>query len=84
MSARALHKLFIGNLPWTVGTRELKLYFSEFGHVSSANVVFDRNTGFSRGYGFVIFSTAEGLTSAKDKGTHHLEGNTINIRATSN
>lgn len=83
MATRSIYKLFVGNLPWTVGTRELKLYFSEFGHVSSANVIFDRNTGFSRGYGFVVFSTPDGINSAKNKTTHNLEGNSLNVRVSS-
>lgn len=80
MAARSVNKLFISNLPWTVGTRELKHYFSEFGHVSSCNVVFDKNTGFSRGYGFVVFATPDAIDAAKGK-THNLEGNNISIRA---
>lgn len=81
MASRSIYKLFVNNLPWTVGSKELRHYFSEFGHVASANVVFDRNTGFSRGYGFVVFSTADGIEAAKSRENHNLEGNNIGVRA---
>jgi len=81
MATRSAYKLFVANLPWTVGTRELKQYFSEFGHVANSNVVFDRNTGFSRGYGFVVFSTQEAYNNAKSKSLHTLEGSNLSIRA---
>ncbi|XP_067005343.2 SRA stem-loop-interacting RNA-binding protein, mitochondrial-like [Anabrus simplex] len=84
MAARAIHKLFVGNLPWTVGHRELKTYFSEFGHVVTASVVFDRNTGISRGYGFVIFSIQGGYENATNRQNHSLEGNTLSIQPASN
>lgn len=84
MSARAIHKLFVGNLPWTIGSRELKAYFSEFGHVVSATVVFDRNTGLSRGYGFVLFGTRGGYDSATNKQTHTLEGNVLSVQPAGN
>jgi RNA recognition motif-containing protein len=46
-------KLFVGNLPWSVGDAELEEVFSPHGQVSSARVITDRDTGRSRGFGFV-------------------------------
>jgi cold-inducible RNA-binding protein len=46
-------KLFVGNLPWSVGDAELEEVFSPLGQVSSARVITDRDTGRSRGFGFV-------------------------------
>lgn len=84
MAARAIKKLFVGNLPWTIGSRELKAYFSEFGHVISATVVFDRNTGLSRGYGFVLFSTQGGYDTATNRQSHVLEGNMLSVQPAGN
>jgi RNA recognition motif-containing protein len=46
-------KLFVGNLPWSVGDAELEEVFSPHGQVTSARVITDRDTGRSRGFGFV-------------------------------
>lgn len=48
-----MKKLFVGNLPYSATDQDLHEAFSAFGQVSSANVVLDRETGRSRGFGFV-------------------------------
>lgn len=50
-------KLFVGNLPWSVGDVELENIFSPHGAVQSARVITDRDTGRSRGFGFVEMET---------------------------
>jgi RNA recognition motif-containing protein len=46
-------KLFVGNLAWSVGDTELGELFAAHGNVQSARVISDRDTGRSRGFGFV-------------------------------
>ena len=46
-------KLYVGNLPWGIGNQELEDLFSSYGTVTSANVITDRDTNRSRGFGFV-------------------------------
>ncbi len=46
-------KVYVGNLPWSVGDAELGELFAQFGTVESASVVTDRESGRSRGFGFV-------------------------------
>jgi len=46
-------KLFVGNLPWSVDSVMLEDIFRDYGEVSSARVITDRETGRSRGFGFV-------------------------------
>jgi RNA recognition motif-containing protein len=77
MASRNLQKLFVSNLPFSVGHRELRKYFQEFGRVVSANVVFDRKTGISKGYGFVVFGSKKALESLENKQKHILEHNSI-------
>ena len=48
-----LSKLYIGNLPWSTTEDEVREYFAEFGAVHSVTIVLDRETGRSRGFGFV-------------------------------
>lgn len=75
-------KLFVGNLPWSVGHQELRKYFKEFGRVITANVIFDKKTGCSKGYGFVIFSNKSVLASLESKPKLALEGHNLNIHPT--
>jgi len=46
-------KLFVGNLPWSVGDAELEDMFRDHGEIESVRVITDRETGRSRGFGFV-------------------------------
>ena len=46
-------KLFVGNLPWSVGDAELEDLFQDLGTIQSVRVITDRDTGRSRGFGFV-------------------------------
>jgi RNA recognition motif-containing protein len=48
-----LKKIYVGNLSWNTSDSELKDLFVAHGQVASATVVLDRNTGRSRGFGFV-------------------------------
>jgi len=50
------HKLYCGNLPESVGSMDLGQYFQELAEVVDATVMMDRETGRSRGFGFVAFS----------------------------
>lgn len=79
-SAGKAIRLFVGNIPWTVSSGELRKYFSEFGYIVNANVVFDRNTGISRGYGFVTLGNQSVYESVKNTKTHFLEGQTLTVR----
>ncbi len=47
------NKLYVGNLPYTVRDEDLQKAFGEFGQVSSAKVMMERDTGRSKGFGFV-------------------------------
>jgi len=45
--------LYVGNLPWSTTTEDLNAMFQPFGTVARAQIVMDRETGRSRGFGFV-------------------------------
>jgi cold-inducible RNA-binding protein len=51
------NKLYVGNLAYSVGDADLQQRFAEFGAVTSAKVMMDRDTGRSKGFGFVEMST---------------------------
>ncbi len=50
-------KLYVGNLPHTMTEEQLHTLFSEAGHVASAKIITDRQTGQPRGFGFVEMET---------------------------
>jgi RNA recognition motif-containing protein len=52
-------KLYVGNLSFNTTSEDLREYFSQAGNVESASVVEDRDTGRSRGFGFVEMSSRE-------------------------
>ncbi len=52
-------KLYVGNLSFDTTTQDLETMFGELGTVQSANLIEDRETGRSRGFGFVEMSTKE-------------------------
>jgi RNA recognition motif-containing protein len=52
-------KLYVGNLPFSVTDFILESNFAEFGRVSSAKVMMDRESGHSKGFAFVEMATAE-------------------------
>ncbi len=52
-------KLYVGNLSFQTSNEDLNTLFSQAGTVESANIVEDRETGRSRGFGFVEMSTTE-------------------------
>jgi RNA recognition motif-containing protein len=68
-------KLFVGNLPWTVDDAQLREMFESLGEVHSASVVMDRETGRSRGFGFVEMDDADAQRAISE-----LNGKTIQSR----
>ena len=59
-------RLFVGNLPYSVGERELEAAFAEYGTVVSTVVIRDDESGRSRGFGFIEMETDEMAESAAD------------------
>jgi cold-inducible RNA-binding protein len=57
-------KLYVGNLTYQVSDSDLEQLFSEFGSVQSAQVIMDRDTGRSKGFGFVEMSSENEATAA--------------------
>jgi RNA recognition motif-containing protein len=57
-------KLYVGNLSYNTTEDGLRNLFSGFGSVTSAKIVFDRETGNSKGFGFIEMSTEEEANAA--------------------
>lgn len=73
-------KLFVGGLPFSTTDDELQAAFADFGSVVSAKVITDRETGRSRGFGFVEFgSDDEGRAAIAGLDDKELGGRTIHV-----
>jgi len=83
--ASAMKKLYVGNLPWSTTDNELQALFADVGQVLSARVITDRETGRSRGFGFVEMddagaSRAIAELNGKEMGGRPLRVNEANER----
>ncbi|MCO4762647.1 MAG: RNA-binding protein, partial [Myxococcales bacterium] len=59
-------RLFVGGLSWGTTDQGLRDAFAEYGEVVDAKVISDRETGRSRGFGFVTYNTEEEAAAGKD------------------
>ncbi len=72
-------KLFVGGLSWDTTDDSLKNFFASAGNVVSANVIVDKMSGRSKGFGFVEMSTEAEATEAMNKNGQELDGRTIAV-----
>lgn len=77
---RGAYFLSVENLPWVVGHRELGKYFSKFGPIAEAKVVFDGKTGISTSKGYVHFVDLNGYSRALNQRNHRLEGHVLRVK----
>ena len=71
-----MQKLYIGGLPYSIDDSRLSEMLSPFGTVASANVIMDRTTNTSRGFGFVEMSSKD----EANKAITELNGTTVDGR----
>ena len=75
-------KLYVGNLAFETSSEQLQSLFAEAGTVESANVIEDRETGRSRGFGFVEMSSKEEGAAAIDRfNGPDLSGRSLKVNA---
>ena len=75
-------KLYVGNLSFETTSNDLQTMFAESGTVESVSLIEDRETGRSRGFGFVEMSTKEEGAAAIDKfNGHELGGRELKVNA---
>jgi RNA recognition motif-containing protein len=75
-----MNKLFVGGLAWGTTDESLKAFFEQYGTVLSANVIKDKFSGKSKGFGFVEMSTdAEAAEAMKNLDGKDLDGRAIRV-----
>jgi RNA recognition motif-containing protein len=74
-----LKKLFVGSLPWSIDDNALEDLFRDHGTVQSARVITDRETGRSRGFGFVEIETDDLAAIIQSTDGQEVEGRAIRV-----
>ena len=73
-------KLYVGNLPFSTTSEDLQQIFAQAGNVESASVIEDRETGRSRGFGFVeMASNEEGQAAIQQLNGKEVNGRSITV-----
>ena len=72
-------KLYVGNLPWSVNDDSLKEMFSAHGTVESASVITDRESGRSRGFGFVEMDQTDGRRAMQELNGHSIDSRELKV-----
>lgn len=73
-------KLFVGGLSWDTTNESLKQAFEGYGEIEDAVIIMDRNTGRSRGFGFVTFISSSSADSALALNATQLDGREIRVQ----
>ena len=74
-----MKKIYVGNLPFSATEDQLLRLFSEHGAVESVNVITDRDTGRSRGFGFVEMDSADADTAIQALNGATLADRSLNV-----
>jgi cold-inducible RNA-binding protein len=70
-------KIYVGNLPYTVTDEELRQVLEQFGAVTSATIIMDREKGRSKGFGFVEMADGDGKKAIEALNGTELKGRTV-------
>lgn len=71
--------IFVGNLSWSATDEDLRDAFAQYGEVISAKIITDRETGRSRGFGFVEMNEAEAEEAIEALNGSNFMGRTMNV-----
>jgi RNA recognition motif-containing protein len=73
-------KIYVGNLSYSTSEDDIRTAFGDFGTVDSADIIIDRNTGRSKGFGFVEMSDeAEAKAAIAGLNGKELDGRSLNV-----
>ena len=73
-------RIYIGNMPYSISSEDLSEMFGEYGHVQDATVIMDRETGRSKGFGFIEMpNNSEADRAIKELNSTQLSGRMITV-----
>ena len=73
------NKLYIGNLPYTIDESELKELFSSYGDLDEIKLIRDWETGRSKGFAFITFTTQHAAEKALEQNDKEIGGKAIKV-----
>jgi len=71
--------IYVGNLPYATTGQELNEIFSEYGEVASAKIIIDRETGRSKGFGFVEMGDTEAAKAIEELHSAEFNGKQLTV-----
>jgi RNA recognition motif-containing protein len=74
-----MKKIYVGNLPWSSTEAQLRDFFAAYGEVQSVSIVTDRDTGRSRGFGFVEMGDADADRAIQEANGQQFGGRTLRV-----
>jgi cold-inducible RNA-binding protein len=72
-------KVYVGNLPFRITEEELAELFAQVGHVESVSIIIDRETGRSKGFGFVSMGADDADKAIEQFNGYPLEGRPLTV-----
>lgn len=72
-------KIYVGNLPWSIADNDLQHLFAAHGKVDSAQVVMDRESGRSRGFGFVEMDSESAGRAISALNGHEVDSRSLRV-----
>jgi RNA recognition motif-containing protein len=72
-------RIYVGNLPWSTDQAQLEELFATIGEVQSASVITDRETGRSRGFGFVEMPQADAQRAIAELNGHTIDSRQLRV-----
>lgn len=73
------NKIYVGNLPFRITKEELEQHFTQYGNVTETIIITDRETGRSRGFGFISFENEDAMNAAIQGDGAELDGRPLKI-----
>lgn len=72
-------KIYVGNLPFSVTSDDLSNMFQTYGDITDVRLIMDRETGRSKGFGFVTFGSEDAANSALDFNDTEVDGRKVKV-----
>ncbi|MEE2785184.1 MAG: RNA-binding protein [Pseudomonadota bacterium] len=72
-------KIYVGNLSWGTSSDDLENLFAKIGTVESAQVITDRDSGRSRGFGFVEMAQTDGVRAVAELNGQEVDGRALRV-----